>query len=61
MDEKWNYILGYLVWIVISTIWSMIKDDTKNEVIGRYCFTFIITTIIFLFIESTFIFIESDM
>jgi hypothetical protein len=40
-------ILFYTGWFIVTTVWSSFRDKTKKDVIGRYCFTFLATIIIY--------------
>ena len=44
-------VIYIIVWFVITTIWSVIKNETKSKMIGRYVFTFMFMIIIYLIIN----------
>jgi len=44
-------LVAYLIWFVVTVVWSLIVDTEKNAVLGRFVFTFIVMSLyVFFFI-----------
>ncbi len=40
----------YLGWMLVTVIWSAIADKTKKEVLWRFGFTFIFTSVFYWYL-----------
>jgi hypothetical protein len=45
-------ILFYSGWFIVTTVWSLIRKESIKKAVGRYCFTFIIISLVYYFIHS---------
>lgn len=48
MEILTKYLIPYIIWFVIITIWSYLKKENKQERIDRYVISFIIYSIILI-------------
>jgi len=37
--------VAYLIWFIITFIWSLLKDENKSQVLFRFIFTFLIFSV----------------
>jgi hypothetical protein len=45
-------IIWYTIWLIVTSLWACKKDESAGDVIFRYCFTFILNTIMYVAISK---------
>jgi len=47
--DPMHAIQFYSWWMFVTTAWSLISGESKNQAIGRYVFTFIFISIVYFY------------